>query len=80
MEMAEASEVAFHLTDWKHNLDELAQIFENADELSDDHIQRTVIKFLAHVPNHIAAAKKLVGLGPIEDVFNVGVLKEDEDD
>ena len=80
LEMAEASEIAFHITDWKENLDELVEVYEKADELSDDHIQRTVIKFLAHVPNHIAAAKKLVGLGPIEDVFNVGVLKEDEDD
>jgi hypothetical protein len=78
LEMAEAAEVAFHLTDWKHNLDELVEVYEKADELSDEHIQKIVIKFLAHVPNHIAAAKKLLGLGPIEDVFNVGVLKEDD--
>jgi hypothetical protein len=78
LEMAEAGEVAFHLTDWKHNLDELVEVYEKADELSDEHIQEIVIKFLAHVPNHIAAAKKLLGLGPIEDVFNVGVLKEDD--
>jgi hypothetical protein len=76
--MAEAGEVAFHLTDWKRDLDELVEIFEKADKLSDEHIQAIVIKFLAHVPNHIAAAKKIVGLGPIEDVFNVGVLKEDD--
>ena len=78
LEMAEADEVAFHLTDWKHNLDDLVVLYEKADELSDEHIQEIIIRFLAHVPNHIAAAKKLMGLGPIEDVFNVGVLKEDE--
>jgi hypothetical protein len=78
MEMAQADEVAFHLTDWKHNLDELVEIYEKADGLGDEHIQEIVIKFLAHVPNHVAAAKKLAGLGPIEDVFNVGVLKEDD--
>jgi hypothetical protein len=76
--MAEASEVAFHLTDWKHNLDDLMEVYEKANELSDDRIERIVMLFLAHAPNHIAAAKKLVGLGPIEDVFNVGVLKEDD--
>lgn len=78
LETAEAGEVAFHLTDWKRDLDELVEIFEKADKLSDEHVQKIVIKFLAHVPNHLAAAKKLVGLGPIEDVFNVGVLKEDD--
>jgi hypothetical protein len=78
MEMAEADEVAFHLIDWKRDLDELVKIYEKADELGDEYIQEIVIKFLAHVPNHVAAAKKLVGLGPIEDVFNVGVLKEDD--
>ncbi|HEY6401440.1 MAG TPA: hypothetical protein VI479_08520, partial [Blastocatellia bacterium] len=64
MEMAEADEVAFHLVDWKRDLDELVKIYEKADELGDEHIQEIVIKFLAHVPNHVAAAKKLVGLGP----------------
>jgi hypothetical protein len=78
MEIAEAGEVAFHLIDWKRDLDELVKIYEKADELGDEHIQEIVINFLAHVPNHVAAAKKLVGLGPIEDVFNVGVLKEDD--
>jgi hypothetical protein len=34
---------------------------------------------LAHVPNHVAAAKKLVGLGPMEDAFEVGFLVEDAD-
>jgi hypothetical protein len=80
LDMAQAGEVAFHLTDWKHNLDELVEIYEKADELGDEYIQKIVMSFLAHAPNHIAAAKKLIGLGPIEDVFNVGVLKEDEDD
>lgn len=78
LEMAEASEIAFHITDWKENLDELVEVYEKADELSDDRIQRIIMVFHAHAPNHIAAAKKLLGLGPIEDVFNVGVLKEDD--
>jgi hypothetical protein len=47
--------------------------------LSNDQIVDIVIRFLAHVPNHVAAAKKLVGLGPMEDIFEVGILIEDAD-
>ena len=65
-------------TDWKEDLDEISRLYNDAERLSDDEIQDIIIKFLAHVPNHVAAAKKLVGLGPIEDVFKVGVLEEDE--
>ena len=70
-------DIAFHMTDWKEDLEELIELYERADQLSDKQIRKIVIGFLAHVPNHVAAAKKLVGLGPIEDVFEVGVLEED---
>lgn len=70
-------DIAFHMTDWKENLVELMHLYESPEQLSNDQIQDVVIKFLAHVPNHLAAAKKLAGLGPIEDIFQVGVLRED---
>jgi len=70
-------EIAFHMTDWGDDLNELVALFNNIDHVEDEKIRKVVIKFLAHVPNHVAAAKKLVGLGPIEDVFRVGVLEED---
>ncbi len=70
-------EIAFHITDWDHNLRDLVTLYENPS-ISDDELRSIVIQFLAHVPNHVAAAKKLVGLGPIEDVFEVGVLREDD--
>ena|ERR1700687_230127 len=74
-----AREMAFHLTDWDHNLDDLIRLYEQPEAFSDDQIQSIVIQFLAHVPNHVAAAKKLAGIGPIEDIFKVGVLEEDEE-
>jgi hypothetical protein len=73
-----AEDIAFHLTDWDHNVDDLLRLYEQPDAFSDDEIIQILMSFLAHVPNHVAAAKKLAGLGPIEDVFQVGVLQEDE--
>jgi len=72
-----AGEIAFHFTDWADNVDDLVRLYEQAETLSDKDIRRLVILFLTHVPNHVAAAKKLIGMGPIEDVFGVGVLEED---
>lgn len=71
-------DIAFHLTDWKENLDEILDLYNRPDDLSDEQVHKILVKFLAHVPNHIAAAKKLFGLGPIEDIFKVGVHVEDE--
>ena len=70
-------DIAFHMTDWKENLEDLIRLYESPDQLSNDEIQDIIIRFLAHVPNHVAAAKKLAGVGPIEDVFKVGVFEED---
>jgi hypothetical protein len=72
-----ARDIAFHLTDWDHNLDDLVRLYEQPDAFSEEEIRIIILQFLAHVPNHIAAAKKLAGMGPIEDVFKVGVLEEE---
>src|SRR5258705_12909669 len=79
MDLSEVAEdIAFHMTDWDHNVDDLIRLYEQPESFSDDEIVHILVKFLAHVPNHVAAAKKLAGIGPIEDVFEVGVLQEDE--
>ena len=77
LEPGVVEDIAFHMTDWKENLEELVELYEKVERLSDEQIRKIVIGFLAHVPNHVAAAKKLVGLGPIEAVFEIGVLEED---
>ena len=74
-----ARDIGFHMTDWDHNVDDLLRLYEQPDAFSDDDIRSIIIRFLAHVPNHVAAAKKLAGVGPIEDIFEVGVLEEDEE-
>jgi len=74
-----AKDIGFHMTDWDSDVDELIALYEDPDAFSNDQIVDIVIRFLAHVPNHVAAAKKLVGLGPMEDIFEVGILVEDAD-
>ncbi len=71
-------DIAFHITDWKENLEEMLELYTRPEELSDEQVRNIILVFLAHVPNHIAAAKKLIGLGPVEDIFKVGVLEEDQ--
>ncbi len=73
-----AHEIAFHMTDWDHDVDDLVNLYERPESFSDDEILSIIIRFLAHVPNHLAAAKKLASIGPVEDVFEVGVLNEGE--
>ena len=73
-----AREVAFHMTDWKTDLDEWAAVWESPDAFDDEQLTDVVYGFLIHVPNHVNAAKKLLNLGPIEDIFGVGIFEDKE--
>lgn len=74
-----AQDIAFHITDWDHDLADLVRLYQQPEQVSDDEVVKIILGFLIHVPNHIAAAKKLAGCGPIEDTFKVGVLEEDSE-
>ncbi len=71
-----ARDIAFHLTDWLSDLEDLIKTYSNIDNLSNDEITSFVYKFLAHVPNHLNAATKLSGIGKIEDVFQAGIFED----
>jgi len=71
-----ANDIAFHLTDWVSDIEDLIKTYSNIDNLSNDEITSFVYKFLAHVPNHLNAATKLSGIGKIEDVFQVGIFED----
>ena len=73
-----ADGIGFHMTDWLGDVEELLNIYSHINETSDEDISAFVLRFLAHVPNHLNAAMKLAGLGPVTDVFEVGIFKEDE--
>jgi len=74
-----ARDIAFHMTDWDDDMERLLQLYKDPQAPTDDEITAIILQFLAHAPDHLAAAKKLSGMGPIEDIFGVGVLEEDKD-
>lgn len=73
-----ATDIAFHMLDWDEDLKELLKFYENPDAFTTREISGLIIKFLAHAPNHLVAAKKLAGVGATEDVFEVGIFDEDD--
>ena len=77
MQREYAEQIAFHLADCEEDFKKITKLFQESTSYSDEEIEKQVFNFLAHVPNHLAAAYKLSGFGPIEDVFNVGVLEAD---
>ena len=69
-----ADEVAFHLTDWLDDLAALNKLYEDPEALPAKDLDRLLLGFLTHVPNHLAAAAKLYADIPVTDVFNVGAI------
>ena len=79
LEAGRARDAAFHMADWTDDLDELHEVWHNLDRYDDEQVCEVLYRFLAHVPNHLAAASKLVGSGPVSDIFGIGALEEDDD-
>ena len=71
-----SQELAFHLTDWISDLEEMYKNYSKIEEIGNEEIELFIYKFLAHVPNHLVAAKKLSGIGSTEDIFNVGIFED----
>lgn len=72
-------DAVFHMTDWLSDLKEWSSFCENTESLSIDEIQDLLMKFLVHVPAHVAAAGKLVTGLPVEDIFSVGAVSESKE-
>lgn len=79
-EEEKARDIAFHMTDWFDDLEELNGFYEKPDALNDKKIEDLLIRFLAHVPDHLNAAEKLLTGFGVSDVFGVGVLEDDVED
>ncbi len=71
-----AHDIAFHMTDWLEDLAKLQKYYEAPEKLSSDEASDLLMKFLLHVPNHIAAAMKLISDFPVTDIFEVGAVSE----
>jgi len=74
-----ARDVAFHMTDWLDDLRSYYEFCEAPERLSTEAAEKMLIAFLIHVPNHIAAASKLLLDIPVADVFEVGATTESDD-
>lgn len=72
-----AYDIGFHLTDWMKDLQELVELYSNIENASSDEITDFAYRFLAHVPNHLNAAKKLSGMGKVEDIFQSGIFEDE---
>ena len=72
---ARRHDIAFHLTDWLEDLQEWAAYCERPEDFDADATVRIMTAFLIHVPNHLAAASKLMLDIPVGDVFAVGAIE-----
>ena len=71
-----ASDFAFHMVDWADDLVELMEIYSHPEDRTDDQISDSLHRILVHIPNHIAAAGKILTDLPVRDIFEVGALNE----
>jgi hypothetical protein len=70
---ATSSDIAFHMTDWNSDAAFVVALLLFPERFTAEEIRDGIGGFLAHAPNHLAAAAKLYGY-PIQDTFDVGAL------
>lgn len=75
---AVAWDVAFHMTDWLEDLAAYVAFCRNPTQPTSAQVNKLLIDFLVHVPNHLAAASKLFAEMPVTDVFGVGAVEHNE--
>lgn len=76
----QAQEIAFHITDWLDDLQGLYSFCEDPDSRTTEQIGKMLFAFLIHVPNHVAAASKLLTGVAVKDIFNVNALSDNDED
>lgn len=74
-----AYEVAFHMLDWHQDLAKLVAFMESPESQTTEDLEKMLLDFLIHVPNHIAAAGKLyTGIG-VADIFDVDACNDEDE-
>ena len=69
---------AFHMTDWLSDLAAYSRFCRAPEKVSDPELNDLLLAFLIHVPDHVAAARKLYVDLPVTDVFGVGATTAPE--
>ncbi len=72
-------DIAFHMTDWQSDLEKWHAYCQSPEALNAQQTAELLIEFLVHVPNHLAAASKLMTGIPVTDIFEVGAVSEGEE-
>lgn len=70
-----SSEAAFHMTDWLHDLYVLHDLYTGRTRWTSSRVNEVLMDFLVHVPNHVAAAAKVLAEMPVSDLFEVGAIE-----
>lgn len=73
-----AKDIAFHMTDWLSDHQAWNDFCRDPGSLDPAAVHRLLVNFLVHVPNHVAAAQKLLLGSAMKDVFGVGIFDEKE--
>ena len=77
---AVVDDIAFHMTDWLDDLEAYVRFCAEPRSMSDEEISQMLTEFLVHVPNHVAAASKLLTGVPVTDIFKVGATSDDSNE
>lgn len=64
-----SAEIAFHMTDWLDELDELCRLRAHPNSFDAEATYQAVLGFLLHAPEHIARAAELMTGEPIQGIF-----------
>ena len=68
----------FHLVDWLDDMSRWNAFCKNPKSINSEKTCKLILDFLIHVPNHLAAASKLVLDMPVSDIFEVGATSEEK--
>ena len=67
----ERRDIAFHMTDWFSDYEELRAFFDDPKNATDQTIENA-LGMLYHAPHHLAAAARIYTGLPVSDVFGIG--------
>jgi hypothetical protein len=70
----QADDLAFHLTDWIVDLEDLHRLFTSR-RWNARRAAKVIDGFVAHAPVHLAAAHRLLFDLPLTDTFHVGAVQ-----
>jgi len=63
-------------SDWLDDFLRLYQFYRNPNKYKPEDVEKLLMDYLVHVPNHIAAAAKLMTEIGVSDIFKVGAIEK----